>query len=126
MNWIYFYLSNVEKLKITIPNYNFSSSFEKEFTSLNDDVQISIINEFIKAKERNLATPFSPDTKIVKDVTQSNFNYKIMELRVYTPVAIRVYFNELNGLVNLISIEQKSNPNQSDDIKDAHKRYKTM
>ena len=125
-NWIYHYLRNIDKLKDIIPNYKFSSSFEKEFKDLSVEVQKSIIDDFIKARERNLATPFSPDTKIIKDVTQSNFQYKIMELRVYTPVALRVYFNELDGFVNLISIEQKSNADQNEDIKKAHTKYKNM
>jgi putative component of toxin-antitoxin plasmid stabilization module len=125
-NWIYHHLNNIEKLKRIIPNYNFYSSFEKEFTDLNVSIQDSIIDEFIKAKQRNLSTPFSPDTKIIKDVTQPNFKNKIMELRIYTPVAIRVYFNELGNKVNLISIEQKSNPNQDEDIKKAYAKYKKM
>ena len=126
INWIYHYLSNIDKLKDIIPNYKFSSSFEKEFKDLSVDVQKSIIDDFIKARERNLATSFGPDTKIIKDVTQSNFQYKILELRVYTPVALRVYFNELDGFVNLISIEQKSNADQNEDIKKAHTKYKNM
>ncbi|GEM55510.1 hypothetical protein B0A58_10575 [Flavobacterium branchiophilum NBRC 15030 = ATCC 35035] len=125
-NWIYHYLSIIDKLKEIVPNYKFYSSFEKEFKDLSVDVQKSIIDYFIKAKERNLVSPFSPDTKIIKDVTQPNFQYKIMELRVYTPVALRVYFNELNGFVNLISIEQKSNADQNEDIKKAHSKYKNM
>jgi hypothetical protein len=125
-NWIYHYLSNIDKLKEIVNNYKFSSSFEKEFKDLSVDVQKSIIDYFIKAKERNLVTPFGPDTKIIKDVTQSNFQYKILELRVYTPVALRVYFNELNGFVNLISIEQKSNTDQNEDIKKAYSKYKNM
>lgn len=126
LNWIYYHSTNLEKLKTLIPNFRFSNTFEKEFADLADNIQNSIIDEFKKAKDRNLKTPFFPDTKIVKDVTQSNFDHKIMELRVYTPVALRVYFNELNDFVNLISIEQKSNSNQNEDIKKAHKKFKEM
>ncbi|MFA7687607.1 MAG: hypothetical protein WCY25_07065 [Moheibacter sp.] len=126
LNWIYYHSTNLEKLKTLIPNFKFSNTFEKEFVDLADNIQNSIIDEFKKAKDRNLKTPFFPDTKIVKDVTQSNFSHKIMELRVYTPVALRVYFNELNDSVNLISIEQKSNSNQNEDIKKAHKKFEQM
>lgn len=123
LEWIFHYLPNIDKLKFVIENYKFSNTFEKEFLSASEEIQLSIIDEFLKAKNRNLPTPFFPDTKIVKDVTQDNFNYKIMELRIYSPTALRVYFNELNGNVNLISIELKSNPDQSSDIKKAYTKY---
>ena len=125
-NWIYYHLSNIEKLKRVIPNYSFYPSFEREFKDLNANLQDSIINEFIKAKQRNLKTPFSPDTKIIKDVSPKEAKCAVMELRVYTPVALRVYFCEKGGVVYLASIEQKSNPNQNLDIISAHKILKTM
>lgn len=96
------------------------------FKNLDESAQISIIDEFKKAKNRGLATPFYPDTKIIKDVSPDNYILKVMELRVYTPIALRIYFNESKGMVFLASIEQKSNPNQNDDIKAAHKTLQTM
>lgn len=126
LKWIYHYSTNLEKLKYIISNHKFSNSFEKDFLDLEENVQKSIIDEFIKAKERNLRTPFYPDNNIIKDVTQDNFIHKIMELRIYNPVATRVYFNEKNGLVSLLSIDQKSNANQSIDIKQAYEKYKKM
>ena len=123
LEWIAHYSSNMEKLKIVIPNFKFSNTFEREFLKCTSKMQLSIIDEFIKAKNRNLVTPFFPDTKIIKDVTQENFDHKILELRVYNPVAIRVYFNDSDGVMTLISIEQKSNPNQNEDIKNAHTKF---
>ena len=49
---------------------------------------------FVKAKNRGFKSPFYPDTKIIKDVTPAKFKCRIMELRVYTPIALRVYFCE--------------------------------
>jgi hypothetical protein len=122
--WLSCYQCNIDKLKAIITNYKFASGFEKEFEGLSVNVQNSIIEGFKKAVNRKLLT--RPDKKIIKDVTQANFQFKIMELRVYHPVDLRVYFNELNGFVNLISIEHKSNPNQDADIKKAYEKCKKM
>lgn len=117
--WLDNYASNFTKLNAIVDNFNFSANFKRDFSKLDDEVQISIIQEFLKAKNRGLVTPFYPDTKIVKDVSLANAKCKVMELRVYRPLAIRVYFNENNGFVNVVSVEQKSNPNQNTDISKA-------
>src|SRR5690606_3445190 len=104
-DWIYIFSNCIDNLKSIIPNYKLSNTFERDFFQFDVEVQKSIVDEFKKSKDRNLVTPFYPDTKLIKDVTQDNFDYSILELRVYSPVAIRVYFNELNGFVNLLSIE---------------------
>lgn len=119
--WLLSFASNFSKLSSIVSNIRFSSKFEKEFENLNDNVQESIINGFFKAKSRGLKTPFYPDTKIIKDVSLSNGKCTVMELRIYSPVALRVYFNESKSFVNVVSIEQKSNPNQTNDIKNAEK-----
>lgn len=125
-NWCYQSLSNFEKLKIELVDCSFSNSFENEFNRLKKDVQISIVEEFNKARIRGKFTPYYPDTKIIKDVSPTDAKCSVMELRVYTPVALRVYFCEKGGVVYLASIEQKSNPNQNLDINSAHKILKTM
>lgn len=117
--WITNYDSNLNRLNAIVANFNFSPKFEKDFKGLKEDVQESIINGFIKAKNRGLVTPFYPDTKIVKDVSLENAKCTVMELRIYRPVALRVYFNEENDFVNVVSIEQKSNPDQNAVIKKA-------
>lgn len=113
-------LSKLELLKYSIGNVVLSSSFEKDFLSLKSELQDSIIDCFDKAKGRGLVTNFHPDTKIIKDVTPSKAKCKIYELRVYSPVALRVYFNESSEKVYVSSVELKSNPNQSEDISKAH------
>ncbi|MEY8870271.1 hypothetical protein AB9K24_12250 [Meridianimaribacter flavus] len=124
--WISNYASNFAKLNAVVDNFKFSDKFEKDFQGLNEDVQESIIRTFIKAKKRGLVTPFYPDTKIVKDVSLSNRKCTVLELRVYSPVAVRVYFNEDNGHVNVVSVEQKSNPDQNADIKKAQDNLLNM
>ncbi|WP_276345608.1 hypothetical protein [Daejeonella sp. JGW-45] len=119
-SWISYYQTNFEKLILFIGEAITTKNFEKTYQSLAKDVQNSIYEEFNKAANRHLATRFYPDTKIIKDVSISN-KCTVLELRVYHPVALRVYFNEINGLVYLASIEQKSNPNQNEDIQKAEK-----
>lgn len=120
-NWNNRFLTPLRRLLDSLETSVLSQRFEKDFHSLDIAVQESIINYFDKARKRGLATPFYPDTKIIKDVTPDKSKVKVMELRVYQPVALRVYFSEYNGKVLVGNIEQKSNPNQSDDIKAAHK-----
>jgi hypothetical protein len=119
-NWIQFYQTNFEQLTTFLGNYVITKNFEKSYASLSSDAQKSIKEEFEKATNRNLATRFYPDTKIVKDVSVSK-KCTVWELRVYQPVALRVYFNEIGDIVYLASIEQKSNPDQNEDIKKAEK-----
>lgn len=116
-----------EQLKLTLGICYYTNSFEKDFLGLPLLIQQSIIQEFTKAKARGLITPFYPDTKIIKDVTPANNKCKVYELRIYSPVALRVYFNETGGKVYLTNIEQKSNANQNEDIKKSHiQLYKLM
>jgi putative component of toxin-antitoxin plasmid stabilization module len=120
LNWIQFYQSNFEQLTAFLGNSVITKNFEKSYASLSSDAQESIKDEFEKASNRNLAKRFYPDTKIIKDVSVSK-KCTVYELRVYQPVALRVYFNEIGDTVYLASIEQKSNPNQNEDIKKAEK-----
>jgi putative component of toxin-antitoxin plasmid stabilization module len=120
LNWNQFYQTNFEQLTAFLGNSKITNNFEKSYASLSPDAQESIKDEFEKAANRNLATRFYPDTKIVKDVSVSK-KCTVYELRVYQPVALRVYFNEIGNTVYLASIEQKSNPDQNDDIKKAEK-----
>lgn len=119
-NWVQFYQTNFEQLTAFLGNSVITKNFEKSYASLSSDAQKSIKEEFEKAANRNLATRFYPDTKIVKDVSVSK-KCTVYELRVYQTVALRVYFNEIGDTVYLASIEQKSNPDQNEDIKKAEK-----
>jgi putative component of toxin-antitoxin plasmid stabilization module len=119
-DWISYYQTNFEQLTAFLGNSVSTKNFERSYYSLSSEAQKSIEEEFEKAANRNLATRFYPDTKIVKDVSVSK-KCTVYELRVYQPVALRVYFNEIGKTVYLASIEQKSNPDQNEDIKKAEK-----
>ncbi len=111
--------SLLEKLEEILGNHVFSSAFLKGFEKLTPPEQISIIDKFEQAKNRELSTPFYPDTKIIKDVSPSNADTKVYELRVYSPTALRVYFHEGTEKVFVASVDKKSNPDQNKDIKKA-------
>lgn len=116
-------LDTWERLLATVKKTNdamYSTNFERDFRKLNQAQQQSIIDDFQKAKERNLASPFYPDIKLIKDVSPQNAKCKVYELRIYTPTALRVYFHETENTLFLASIEAKSNPDQNQDIKTAH------
>lgn len=99
-----------ERLKATLTNSIYTSTFEKAFKSESSDVQKSIIEMFAHARGRGLATPYYPDTKIIKDVTPDNNNKKarVYELRVYQPKALRVYFFEFENTVFISKLEYKA------------------
>lgn len=126
LKWSYHFSSTEEKLRWTLVNSIYSESFQREFEKLGENVQLSIVNKFSEARSRNFASPLYPDTKIIADVTQSNFRFHVRELRVYTPVALRVYFHETPSTVFVGSVELKSNPNQTEDIKKAYERLKGL
>lgn len=120
LKWIQFYQTNFEQLTAFLGSSVITKNFEKNYSLLSSDAQESIKDEFEKAAKRNLATRFYPDTKIIKVVSVSK-KCTVYELRVYQPVALRVYFNEIGDTVYLASIEHKSNPDQNEDIKKAEK-----
>lgn len=97
----------------------YTSSFKRDFNSLTLAQQNSIIEGFKQAVDRKLASPFYPDTKLIADVTPQNSKSTVLELRVYTPTAVRVYFNEQNPKVFLVRIQKKSAPDQNKEIKQA-------
>lgn len=115
-----------EQLKIELKNSVSTLTFEKAYKSANSDVQQSIIDCFIEAPKRGLVTTYFPDNRkggLIKDVTPNDNTKKakVYELRVYSPVALRVYFFELNERVYLSSIGykneyKKKNSAQSKDI----------
>lgn len=120
--WSILHSTLFERLDLVIGKNTKSASFTKEFLELSDESQLSIIELFERAKARNFSTPFYPDTKIVKDVTQEKFTFHVRELRVYLPVALRLYFHEAESIVYLGGISFKSSKNQSQDIRKMYSR----
>ncbi len=114
--------SSFERLNLVLGECRYNERFKRDFQQLAQGVKDSIADEFQKARDRDLATPFFADTKIIKEVTVTGKpKCKVFELRVYTPSAVRIYFNEGNGIVYMGTIAQKSNPDQNEDIQKAYK-----
>jgi len=124
--WFSIYLSKFEKLKLVVNDCFCAPDFEKEFNGYPENVRQSIIDDFEKAKRRNLITPYYPDTKIIKDVSSAKFKLNVLELRVYLPLALRVYFCVNAGNVYLASIDAKNSNDQTADIKNAYNILKGM
>lgn len=101
-----------------------NKAFDSEFNSLQKEVQKAILEKVKFCKSRGLETALSPGTQAIKNVTMKSFDFKVMELRISSPLAIRIYFSEFNGKVFLGSLEQKSNPDQNEDIIKAYKIIK--
>lgn len=98
----------------------FNKEFEKDFKNLTKEVQGAILEKVKFCKSRGLATTLAPGTQAIKDVTQPEFVFKVMELRISSPVGIRIYYREFKGKVYIASLEQKANPDQDGDIKKAY------
>jgi len=120
--WSFTHSTSLERLDSVGGMNNKSGNFARDFLQLSEVCQESIIDLFQRARDRGFATPFYPDTKIIKDVTQSSFKFHIRELRVYTPVALRVYLHETEDRVYLGGISFKSSVNQSQDIVKMYRR----
>ncbi|MEI7587595.1 hypothetical protein [Runella sp.] len=113
--------NKLEQLKHTIGPNSFNNTFEKGFSALALAEQESVLVHFERAKARNQKTPFGSDGSLIKDVTPENSKFKVLELRIFSPTALRVYFYEEPGKIYLASIEHKSNADQNNDIKKAEK-----
>lgn len=122
--WSFRYSTKLNQLAQVLGPYSLISTFEKEYLDLSIECQDAIVNLFNRAKNRGLKTDFYPDTKIISDVTQGNFIHHVRELRVYAPVALRVYFHESNDQIILAGISLKSAPNQNLEIKKMYDRIK--
>lgn len=114
---------NFDKLLSVVGECTFNDKFKNSFENLSLPLQNSIINRFYSARNRNGITPFYAEEKgfIVKDVTPNDEKkIKVFELKIYEPVAFRVYFFETPEKVYLGSIEKKPNKKkQNNHIKTA-------
>lgn len=97
-----------EKFKSLFENPIYLSSFQQDFEKLTRACQDAIIREFIEAKKRNLPTNFSADGTLIKDVTNvKEKEINIFELRIFSPVAIRVYFYETEQKIYFGGVKKK-------------------
>ena len=82
--------------------------------------QKSILSAFTTAIKENKLFPIHTDNKLLKDVTPDNAKKgRMYELRIYSPVALRVYFYQKNGKIYLVDVCGKAG-NQDADIKRAY------
>ncbi|MFK7796848.1 MAG: hypothetical protein AB8E82_05295 [Aureispira sp.] len=108
-----------EQLEMLLNDPIYHKSFKKSFDQLSKQEQESILRKFKDAVDQD--TIDNPDNNTIKDVTRSSNKAKctVLELRIYSPVALRLYFNKTNGKIYLGTTENKSNSNQSTDIQKA-------
>lgn len=103
---------NFGKLISVVGECIYNDRFRINFESLPQTVQDSIIARFTTARNRGGITPFYAEEKgyIIRDVTpDKEKKIKVFELKIYEPVAFRVYFYETPDEVYLGSIEKKPN-----------------
>ena len=120
------------QLRTELVNSAISLNFEKSFKSEKNEIQQSIIYAFKEARNRNLITPYYPDTNLIKDVTPNPFKKaKVYELRVRYPKELRVYFYESNEKVYIAKIGYKADykedgSTQTKEINSIHQALHTM
>jgi hypothetical protein len=122
---------NWDKLLFMIDkNVHYGERFKKGFDKKSADIQKAIINHFSKAKQRNGITPFYADKNLIKDVTPNGeMEIKVYELRIFKPVAYRIYFyeSESNNKIYLALMEKKPNRKvQNNHINTAHDIIKEL
>lgn len=96
-------------------------AFKEKFETLGLKEQESILEKFKHAAEYRMLYPIKADEKTIKDVTPANGRKGAMyELRIFSPIAIRVYFVQQEGKTKLIDLGGKNNQNA--DIRRAYSR----
>ena len=114
-------LNNFEKLLSLLGKNVHKDRFKSNFEKVSKQVQESIIQAFTEAINRNGKTKFFSDGDLIKDVTpERETKIKVFELRIFDPVAYRVYFYEDKTRIYLASMEPKTATKvQNNDIKNA-------
>jgi putative component of toxin-antitoxin plasmid stabilization module len=112
---------NFEKLLFSTGEAIFSARFKDLFDKVPKSVHNAVLGHFSAARRREGVTPFFADGGLVKDVTpEKEKDIKVFELRIFDPVAYRVYFYEAADIVYLGLVEKKpSDKVQSNQIKTA-------
>jgi len=113
-------LNSFNQLIASMGECRFSLQFKKAFNALSLDLQKTIYVHFEYARNRKMHTPYYPDDKIIKDITLAKSKCTVYELRIMSPVGLRIYFSVLGEKVFLGSIGFKNNNQQDQDIRQAH------
>lgn len=121
-------LGNFKKFLSLVGDCYYSDRFRKNFENLTSDTQVFLIKEIEYCIERKNKTRFYPDDKLIKDVTaDKEKDIKVFELRVFSPVAVRMYFYETGKTVYLGGIEGKPKKKvQDSDILNAASTIKEL
>jgi len=121
-------LGNLDKLKQILNNAITSKKFDNTFSKMSKEVQEAIIENFesvISYKSKGLNIPET----LLKEVTHKKDTIK--ELKMRDPIAKRLYFEEINGIYYLASLENKplkdrQTKEQSSHIKNAISIFKEL
>ena len=101
-------LDGFTKLLAMVGDCKHNDRFQRDFATLNHATQTFLLKEIEHAINRNAFTRFYPDDKLIKDVTPDDERkIKVFELRIFSPVAIRMYFYETPTKIYFGSIEGK-------------------
>jgi len=112
-------LSNFDQLRNILKNPIYSSHFEKSFKNLAPNLQESILRKFTDAITQGVIN--KPDHNTVKDVTPTKHKCTILELRIYSPAPIRLYFSSGKNSIYLGTLKIKNKKKEQDaDIKNSH------
>lgn len=114
-------LEGFDKLLAIVGECTFNERFKRDFENLTYDTQTFLLKEIQHAINRKAKTRFYPDDKLIKDVTpEKEKNVNVFELRIYSPVAVRLYFFEAPNKIYFGSIEGKPKKKvQDSDISNA-------
>ena len=97
-----------EKLLAMVGDCKYDSRFKMDFDNLTSATQKKLLSHIHQAIERKAQTRFYPDDEKIKDVTPTKEKaVKVFELRVFEPVAVRMYFYEAPQKIYFGSIEGK-------------------
>lgn len=105
-----------QKIERLLGRCIWEDSFDAGYKDLNPEQQNTILDYFEEAEKHNILHPVMPNNKIIKDVTKehSKKRSKVYELRIYQPIAMRIYFTEIDGCIRLLLIGKKSSGQDSD------------
>jgi len=111
-------LNGFDKFKVLFNKLHYKAKSKKEFESFPISVQESVITHLEKAKARMGNTDYFADGGLIKDVTPTKENeISIYELRLFDPLALRIYFYEKGENVYLGKISRKgAKKEQTNDI----------
>jgi hypothetical protein len=97
-----------DKLLALVGDCAYDARFKSDFNNLTSATQKKLLSHVQQAIERKATTRFYPDDDKIKDVTPDKEKaVKVFELRVFEPVAVRIYLYETPKKIYFGSINGK-------------------